>query len=64
MVTLEHELKNMQAKQADLAALVTTLGPAGQRADRDFREAEHVCAFRQCLPNSFIMRDVNIEPQT
>jgi len=38
LVTLEHELKDAQGKQAKLSEQVATLGPAGQRADRDFRK--------------------------
>jgi hypothetical protein len=38
LVTLEHELKDAQGKQAQRAEHVATLGPAGQRADRDFRK--------------------------
>jgi len=37
-VTLEHELKDAKAKQAKLSEQAAALGPAGQRADRDFRE--------------------------
>jgi hypothetical protein len=36
--TLEHELKDATGKQATLSAQAATLGPAGQRADRDFRK--------------------------
>ena len=38
LVTLEHELKDAQGKQAKRSAQAATLGPAGQRADRDFRK--------------------------
>src|SRR2546425_8977740 len=38
LVTVEHELKDATGKQAKLAEQVATLGPAGQRADRDFRK--------------------------
>ena len=38
LVTLEHEIKDAQGQQAQLAAHAATLGPAGQRADRDFRK--------------------------
>jgi hypothetical protein len=38
LVTLEHELQDAQGKHAKLAEHVATLGPAGQRADRDFRK--------------------------
>ena len=38
LVTLEHELKDATATHATLAEQVETLGPAGQRADRDFRK--------------------------
>ncbi len=38
LVTLEHELKDAQGKQAKLSEQAATLGPAGQRADRDFRK--------------------------
>ncbi|MEE9146945.1 MAG: hypothetical protein V3U27_06050, partial [Candidatus Tectomicrobia bacterium] len=38
LVTLEHELQDAQAKHAKLAEQAATLGPAGQRADRDFRK--------------------------
>jgi len=38
LVTLEHELKDAQDKQAKLSEHAATLGPAGQRADRDFRK--------------------------
>ena len=38
LVTLEHELKDAQGKQAKLSEHAATLGPAGQRADRDFRK--------------------------
>jgi hypothetical protein len=37
-VTLEHELKDAQGHQAQLSEQAATLGPAGQRADRDFRK--------------------------
>ena len=37
-MTLEHERKDAQEKQAKLAEQAATLGPAGQRADRDFRK--------------------------
>ena len=36
--TLEHELKDATEKQAKLSEQAATLGPAGQRADRDFRK--------------------------
>jgi hypothetical protein len=35
LVTLEHELKDATATRVTLAEHVETLGPAGQRADRD-----------------------------
>jgi hypothetical protein len=35
--TLEHELKAAKAQHAKLSEQAATLGPAGQRADRDFR---------------------------
>ena len=38
LVTLEHELQDAKGQHAKLAAHVATLGPAGQRADRDFRK--------------------------
>jgi len=38
LVTVEHELKDATGKQAQLSEQVATLGPAGQRADRDFRK--------------------------
>ena len=38
LVTLEHELQDAKGKHAKLAEQVATLGPAGQRADRDFRK--------------------------
>ncbi len=38
LVTLEHDLKDAQGKQAKLSEQAATLGPAGQRADRDFRK--------------------------
>jgi hypothetical protein len=38
LVTLEHELQDAQGKHAKLAEHVAALGPAGQRADRDFRK--------------------------
>jgi len=38
LVTLEHEIKDAKGQQAQLAAQAATLGPAGQRADRDFRK--------------------------
>jgi len=38
LVTLEHELKDAKAKQTKLSEQAATLGPAGQRADRDFRK--------------------------
>ena len=38
LVTLEHEIKDATGHQAQLAAQAATLGPAGQRADRDFRK--------------------------
>jgi hypothetical protein len=38
LVTLEDELQEAQGKQAKLSQQVATLGPAGQRADRDFRK--------------------------
>src|SRR5467141_529796 len=38
LVTVEHELKDATGKQAKLSEQVATLGPAGQRADRDFRK--------------------------
>ncbi len=37
-VTLEQEFKDAKAKQAKLSEQAATLGPAGQRADRDFRK--------------------------
>jgi hypothetical protein len=37
LVTVEHELKDATGTQAKLSEQVATLGPAGQRADRDFR---------------------------
>jgi len=36
--TWEHELKEAKAKHAKLAEQAATLGPTGQRADRDFRK--------------------------
>jgi len=38
LVTLEDELQEAQGKRAKLSKQVATLGPAGQRADRDFRK--------------------------
>lgn len=38
LVTVEQELKDAQGKQAKLSDHAATLGPAGQRADRDFRK--------------------------
>jgi hypothetical protein len=38
LVTLEHELKDAQGNQAKLSEHAAALGPAGQRADRDFRK--------------------------
>src|SRR6266568_4914171 len=38
LVTVEHELNDATGKQAKLSEQVATLGPAGQRADRDFRK--------------------------
>ncbi len=38
LVSLEHELKDAKGKQANLSEHAATLGPAGQRADRDFRK--------------------------
>ncbi len=38
LVTLEHELQDAKGKHVKLAEQVATLGPAGQRADRDFRK--------------------------
>lgn len=38
LVTLEHELKDAQGKQAKLAEQAAALGLASQRADRDFRK--------------------------
>jgi hypothetical protein len=38
LVTLEQELKDAKGKQAKLSEQAATLGPAGQRADRDFRK--------------------------
>ena len=38
LVTLEQEFKDAQGKQVQLSAQAATLGPAGQRADRDFRK--------------------------
>jgi hypothetical protein len=38
LLTLEHACKEAQATQAKCAEQAATLGPAGQRADRDFRK--------------------------
>lgn len=38
LVTVEQELKEAKAQQVKLAEQAATLGPAGQRADRDFRK--------------------------
>src|SRR6266446_809467 len=38
LVTLEHELKDAKGQQAKRSEHAATLGPAGQRADRDFRK--------------------------
>ena len=38
LATLEQELKDAKGKQAKLSEQAATLGPAGQRADRDFRK--------------------------
>jgi len=38
LVTLERELKEAKAKQAQRSEQASALGPAGQRADRDFRK--------------------------
>jgi hypothetical protein len=38
LVTLEQEFKEAQAKHAKLSEQAAALGPAGQRADRDFRK--------------------------
>jgi hypothetical protein len=38
LVTVEQEIKEAKAPQAKLSEQVATLGPAGQRADRDFRK--------------------------
>jgi hypothetical protein len=37
LVTVEHECTDAQGNQAQLSEHAATLGPAGQRADRDFR---------------------------
>jgi hypothetical protein len=38
LVTLEHECKDAQAQHTTCSEHVAALGPAGQRADRDFRK--------------------------
>ena len=38
LVTLEHELKDAKGQQAKRSEQAATLGPAGQRADRDCRK--------------------------
>jgi hypothetical protein len=38
LVTLQHELEDAKGKQEKLAEQAAALGPAGQRADRDFRK--------------------------
>src|SRR5712691_9750474 len=38
LATLEHELQDAEAKQAQRSEQASALGPAGQRADRDFRK--------------------------
>ncbi len=38
LVTVEQERKDAKGKQAQLSEQAATLGPAGQRADRDFRK--------------------------
>lgn len=38
LVILEEELKDAKGKEAKLSEQAATLGPAGQRADRDFRK--------------------------
>ncbi len=38
LATLEHELQDAEAKHAKLSEQAAALGPAGQRADRDFRK--------------------------
>ncbi len=38
LVALEHELKDAKGQQAKRSEQAATLGPAGQRADRDFRK--------------------------
>jgi len=38
LVTIEQELKDAKAKHTTFAEQVAALGPAGQRADRDFRK--------------------------
>ena len=38
LVILEHERTDAKGKQATLSEQAATLGPAGQRADRDFRK--------------------------
>jgi hypothetical protein len=38
LVSFEQDLQAVQAKHDELAEQVATLGPAGQRADRDFRK--------------------------
>jgi len=38
LLTFEHELKDAKDTQAKLTEQATTLGPGGQRADRDFRK--------------------------
>jgi hypothetical protein len=38
LVRVEQELKDAKGKQAKLSEQAATLGPAGQRADRDFRK--------------------------
>ena len=38
LVSVEQELKDAKGKQAKLSEQAATLGPAGQRADRDFRK--------------------------
>jgi len=46
--TLEHELKAAKAQHAKLSEQAATLGPAGQRADRDFR-AQTIMTIRTLL---------------
>ena len=60
---MEQELKDAQAQHAKLSEQAMTLGPAGQRADRDFRKQTIMTCRTLLLENALLAFMVGLGEQ-